>query len=117
MDVLEELDKATETVEIEQVLTTEEIQNKIAQLSTTEDEESLKNAMQDLKKALKANPAACAALLPEDIGQMVMYLKKITGKDIEEAAGRKKSKKKNTDKVDLNNLSDTQKQEILDDLF
>lgn len=115
-DVLEELEIGKETVEIEQVLTTEEIQTKIKQLSTTEEEEDLRSAMNDLKRALKANPNACSALLPEDIGQMVAYLKKITGKDVEDAANNKKGKKKK-EKLDLSTLTKEQQQEVLDDLF
>lgn len=104
------------SVATETPLTAEQIKAMIAQLSVTEDGEPLRGAMDDLKKALKANPAACATLLPEEIGAMVSVLKKITGRDIEEAAsGKKKGQKK--EKIDINNLTAEQQQEILDDLF
>jgi len=104
------------TVEIETTMSTEQIQAMIAQLSVTEENESLRKAMDNLKGALKANPAACAALLPEDIGAMVSVLKKITGRDIEDAAaGRKKGQKK--EKFDITKLTPEQEQSIMDDLF
>lgn len=97
-------------------LTTQQIQDKITQLSVTEDGVPLKNAMDDLKRALLANPAACAAMLPENIGEMVKHLIRLTGKEIEDTmAGKRKGNKK--EKIDLNNLTDAQKQEIADDLF
>lgn len=104
------------SVAIESNLSAEQIKAMIAQLSVTEDGENLRSAMDDLKKALKANPAACATLLPEEIGAMVSVLKKITGRDIEEAAAGKKKGQKQT-KIDIHNLSAEQQQEILDDLF
>lgn len=97
-------------------LTTQQIQDKIAQLSVTEEGESLKGAMDDLKKALKANPAACAALLPQDIGEMVKYLMLLTGKDIEETMANKGTRKKK-DKIDVSKMTEAQQQEILDDLM
>lgn len=102
------------SVTVESNLTTVELQSMIAQLSVTEEGESLVSAMDHLKKALLANPAACASFLPEDIGAMVSALRKITGKDIaDQMAGKKKTK----DKVDLKNLTKEQEQEIIDDLF
>ena len=102
---------------INEGLTTEELQRMIATLSTTEDNESLRTEMDDLKVALRANPAACASLLPEDIGAMVEALIKVTGKVIEEDMA--KGKKKSSPKVDLQAImSDPNKrQEIEDDLF
>lgn len=106
------LDKPTT---IEKVLSVEEIKSMIAQLSVTEEGEDLKKAMADLKKAIKDNPAACASLLPEDIGEMVAALYKLTNRDLEQAIEKgAKSKRGSKSKVDLN--SKEVQQEILDDL-
>lgn len=93
------------------------LQAMIAQLSVTEDGEPLKHAMDDLKRALLENPAACVALLPEDIGKMVEHLNRMTGKHIAEemAAQAAKAKKSAKPKVDFSNPNIGQ--EILDDLF
>ena len=48
-------------------------------------EENLKTAMQDLKKALMQNPNAISLMLPSDIGQMVIALRKMTGVEIAKA--------------------------------
>lgn len=104
-------------VEIPEVLSTEQLQGMIAQLSVTEEGENLRAAMDDLKRAIRANPAACASLLPEDIGKMVDALMVVTGKEIEEDMADKRKGKRSaaTPKLDL---SDPKvKQEILDDLF
>lgn len=102
---------------IEKVMSVEEIQAMIAQLSVTEDGEPLKKAMADLKKAIKDNPHACSALLPEDIGEMVKALYKMTDRDLTlaiEKAKKKGSKKGGGPKVDLSDAKI--QQEILDDL-
>lgn len=84
------------------LLSVAQLQEKIELLSTTEEGDHLKNAMDDLKKALKANPAACALLLPEDIGKAVAVLRKITDKEIiEDIKGAKKPKKEKA-QLDLN---------------
>lgn len=98
-----------QTITIENTLTIEEIRNKIAQLSTTDEGESLKKAMSDLKVALLKNPAACSLMLPEDIGECVKHLTKITMKDIVEAASSKKEKNgkvKVPTQEELKNVSD-----------
>lgn len=64
------------------VITVEEIQEKIKLLSTTEDGEHLKNAMSELKVALRANPEAANLLMPEEIGELVKHLRKITATEI-----------------------------------
>lgn len=64
-------------------------------------EEDLKGAMDELKQALLQNPAATALLLPEDIGEMVAQLRRITGQACAEAAKPKKEKKKNLTKEEL----------------
>lgn len=55
-----------------------DIQQRIAELAALGDED-LKGAMDELKRALMDNPAACSLMLPEDIGQMVVALRRITG--------------------------------------
>jgi len=108
-------------VEIPEVLTTEQLQSMIKQLSVTENDEDLRKEMDELKKALRANPAACASLLPEDIGQMVDALMKVTGKEIEEDMADKRKSKSSTSstaKAPKVDLSDPKvRQEIEDDLF
>lgn len=77
-------------------ITLEDIKHKIGLLSETPDGEPLKGAMNDLKIALKSNPEACNLLLPEDIGEMVKHLYKITNTVVIEAkakAGAKAAKK------------------------
>lgn len=104
-------------VQIEKVLTEEEIKHMIAQLSVTEDGEPLKNAMRDLKRGLLANPAASASLLPEDIGEMVKHLYRMTGKDVEDAIAKASKNKKGGSKQPKFDFSDPKiQQEILDDL-
>lgn len=44
--------------------------------------ENLKNDMQELKRALMQNPNAVALMLPSDIGQMVIALRKMTGVEL-----------------------------------
>jgi hypothetical protein len=63
-------------------LSVEQVQDMIHACSLTEDGESLRGAMTELKSALKANPVACAMLLPEDIGQMTTCLRKMTNREI-----------------------------------
>lgn len=79
-------------------LSAQKIKDMIDRLSHTEDGEPLKNAMTDLKKALLENPNASALLLSEDIGEMVKYLYKVTGKDLEDqmSATAKKAAGKTT---------------------
>lgn len=57
------------------------------------DTEDLTQAMKDLKRALSENPAACALMLPEDLGQMVAALRRIVGEDIAEASKPAKERK------------------------
>jgi hypothetical protein len=63
-------------------LNIEQLQHMIGKLSQTEEGEELKTAMSKLKVALKQNPAACALLLPEDVGEMVKNLYRMTNKGI-----------------------------------
>lgn len=55
-----------------------DIQQKVKELEAL-GEDDLKGAMDDLKKALMQNPAACSLMLPEDVGSMVTALRRITG--------------------------------------
>lgn len=71
-----------------------QLQEKIAQLATTEDGVPLRTAMDDLKKALKENPAACSLLLPTDIGECVAALKRLTNKEILADLAKKPSERK-----------------------
>ena len=52
--------------------------------------DDLKNEMMNLKKALLENPQACMLLLPDEIGQMVSSLRKITGIAIATASAKTK---------------------------
>lgn len=54
------------------------IKEKINRLQTVDGFE-LKTAMDGLKSLILANPAACAQLLPEDVGDMVLALRRMTG--------------------------------------
>ena len=95
----------------------DDLRAKIAQLSVTSEGEDLRFAMTDLKKALLANPVACSFLVPEDIGELVKYLRKMSGKEVElqEAKTEKKVKAaakadvvkvKKLHELDLSNISD-----------
>lgn len=70
-----------------------DIKERILQLSAM-DEDDLTNAMAELKAALKENPSAVEILLPEDIGEMVKALRKITGEALATAAAKPKGKPK-----------------------
>lgn len=53
--------------------------------------DELKSGMSQLKKALKENPAACELMLDEDLGKMVVALRRMTGEQL--AAATKPPKK------------------------
>lgn len=65
----------------------------------------LKGAMDSLKLSLLENPAAVEIMLPEDIGEMVKALMKITGQQITEAVTKKKTGRK-AKEPSLKNLSE-----------
>lgn len=70
----------------------------LSDLSTTD----LKFEMDDLKQVLIKNPAACALLLPEDIGQAVAAIKKImTNTSAAALAEKPSSRRTGKTKVDL----------------
>lgn len=86
--------------EIHTSLSIEQLREMIASLSTTDKGEPLQNAMEELKAALKENPEASALMLPEDVGQCVAALRKMTGQEILQQAEKiKSSKTKVTGKV------------------
>jgi len=88
------------TNQITNTLTSEQLHEMILTCSTTEDGENLKNAMRDLKVALKQNPEACAAMLDEDIGLCVSALRRMTGQQITQEAAALAAKGRKP-KIDL----------------
>jgi len=89
-------------------ITVAEIQAKIALLAQLPTE-NLKEAMGELKLALRANPEACNLMLPEDIGALVAGLYRATNQKIQVENAKstvKQAKKVDLSKVDLNQLSD-----------
>ena len=68
-----------------------EISQRIQQLESL-GVENLKGEMQQLKRSLIENPAACLLLKDEDIGTLVASLRKITGVAIASAASSTKTK-------------------------
>ncbi len=84
-----------------------EISLRIQQLESFSTED-LKPAMQELKKALLENPAACLLLKEEDIGLLVTHLRKITGVAIASASSKTKTpkeKKETTKKLSAEELA------------
>lgn len=71
-------DKASET--IEEGSSTEEIKSRIDRLASLSGLD-LKLAMDGLKSLILANPSACTQLLPEDVGDMVSALRKMTSNE------------------------------------
>lgn len=61
-----------------------DIKNKIEALAVV-DGDDLRNSMSELKAALKKNAAACELMLDEDLGKMVIALRRMTHVAIEEA--------------------------------
>ena len=70
--------KASET--IEEGSSTEEIKSRIDRLASLSGLD-LKLAMDGLKALILANPSACTQLLPEDVGDMVSALRKMTSNE------------------------------------
>lgn len=68
-----------------------DIKTKIDELSELSDE-PLQGAMKELKKALMQNPSAVSLMLDEDIGKMVIALRKMTGVAMAEASKPKEKK-------------------------
>jgi len=86
-----------------------EISTRIHQLESLSTE-NLKGEMQDLKRILMENPAACMLMHDEDIGIMVSALRKITGQAIQASAKPTKVKK------ETKKLSATELQDALDEM-
>lgn len=63
-----------------------------AKLDLLEDmsEVNLKDAMSDLKKSLLKNPQACYLILPQEVGQMVIALRRMKNEDVVTAEKVKK---------------------------
>lgn len=103
-------------VEVNSPVSIGEIQALIQALGQTEDGEPLVHAMDELQKALVENPAACALLLPAEIGECTAAVMKISGKSLEKAveATAKKGKGKTQQKFDLTDPK--VQQELADDL-
>lgn len=55
--------------------------------------ENLKGEMQALKRTLLANPAACLLLKDEDIGELVLALRRMTGIALSAASASKAEKR------------------------
>jgi type I site-specific restriction endonuclease len=70
--------------------------------------DQLDEEMDSLKEALLANPAAVQLMLPEDVGQLVIALRKITGQALVSAAAPKKKAPK------LDKVKSFTKEELLD---
>lgn len=81
-----------------------EIASKIDELASFSTEE-LSGAMSSLKKALMQNPAACELMLDEDIGKMVVALRRVTNTTIAEAKAGKTPAAKKPKAIDVKNLS------------
>lgn len=67
-----------------------DVKNKIEALTTMLGDD-LKNAMQDLQDALKKNAAACELMLDEDLGKMVIALRRMKNEDVVSASKPKKA--------------------------
>jgi hypothetical protein len=97
MNSLPETVETLESLEVRQAA--EELRARIARLSLTDDGESLAEEMNLLKAALHKTPAACLLLLPEDMGQMIATLRRITGVARASAANKKESKSPKIPKI------------------
>ena len=88
------------TIDPEVAQAVKDLQHMISQLPQNPD---LRLAMKELNQALLRNPAACALLLPEDIGAAVSQLYKLTGQEVAAAAEPKKRVAK--EKINLAELT------------
>lgn len=100
-----------------QAISAQAIKDMIDNLSKTEDGEPLGNAMKELKVALLQNPTACAMLLPEDIGEMVKFLMKVTGKDIASQMSSTAKKKAEGKKAPIDFTDENVLKQLENDLF
>jgi hypothetical protein len=67
-----------------------DVKNKIEALTALLGDD-LKTAMQDLQAALKKNAAACELMLDEDLGKMVIALRRMKNEDVVSATKPKKA--------------------------
>ncbi len=81
----------TQTNQIHSSMNTAQIKDMIDQLGMTENGEKLKSAMDRLKIALLENPDAVALMAPEDIGEAVRNLRRLTGQLIANESVNKKT--------------------------
>lgn len=70
-----------------------EIAAKIDALEDMAPGNDLKSAMADLKKSLMQNPSACELMLDQDIGKMVIALRRLVGEEMVVAKESKSTKK------------------------
>lgn len=95
--------EAAKEVRQEAEQTYEDIIPKIRALSEIEDGTLLDDEMEYLKVALLANPSAVALMLPEDVGMLVVALRRVTGEEIL-AAVKGKGKKKESKMMSVDEL-------------
>lgn len=88
------------------------LRERIWKLQETTDGSSLKNAMKDLQVALLENPTAISYFLPEDYGEMVLHIRKLTGNAVAQALAKPASKGKKAS----GSVEQAEKQISLDDL-
>lgn len=96
--------------EIEQPVKVEYVAlaTKIRQLTAASEDKDLENAMSSLKKALYENPAASALLLPEEIGALVIGLRRMVGEQILANVKEPKEKKDKAAKIKATPLTQEQ---------
>ena len=92
-----------------------DIRNLVDSLRGTDDD-SLADAMSDLKKSLIQNPSACMLMLDEEIGSMTIALRRLTQEALVASIKEPKEKKAAKDKVNKLNLTPEQMQAALDEL-
>lgn len=85
-------------------ITIEDIRARIAMLATTVEGEPLKLEMNKLKAALKHNPEAANLLLPEEIGDLVKAIYRLTNKAVLVAQVKKATA--TSKKIDLKNIKE-----------
>lgn len=85
----------------------EHIRDKIKSLITIKgDPEALRFGIKDLQRALLQNPAACALMLPEDIGEAVKMIRYYTGKEVVDEQARKATSKKSKSTMTVEQISE-----------
>lgn len=92
------IDPASLPEDPEQAQAYVDIKNKIHALESAFDDD-LRNAMSELKQALKKNPAASELLLDSDVGKMVIALRRMTHVEITAAKEPKKPGRKSAPKA------------------